>query len=693
MPARDGKSGCFLQQKLEMAQNEERRVQFFRLLSDESYSSDLTDDSYEYYQTEIYEQLPSTQTQNQAVLSDGQVGQRADPNVPLRALPLCIQKKRSTRELRQQQRLNIAYWESWSQSQKIFRRRLREQIAISLSGLLPWRHTLIKIEGLFGMGVKGYFTFLRYLLFLNLFHSMIIGGTIVIPSLMYRTKTISSYGLFFLDIFHRNESLIYFRFYERGSLDKSCLNTPLLFLLGIISLLIISFGMVVHRMVVGYKNTRLMGKRFNTNMSNKVFSGWDFCIQDHSAADLKHNLIRNELKMDMEEQGFHLKVSQRTVKHWACLTLLRVLVNIAVLCLLGGSFYLIYYVTTYSKPQKDHWMMDMFFNYLPPITITMANYLLPRAFCKFAAFEDYSLTTQLNLTLIRSVFLKLTSLGIYIFSLYAQHTPGSNKITDTCWEDNFGKKMLHLSVFDLLACIVNTFFVSLPLKWLVESCKESTLAKNVGKTEFMITQHVLDLVYGQTASWVGVFFSPLLPAINAVKLILIFYMKKFTVLHCCAPPSKVFRTYSSSVMFHFMLLLGLIMAVLHLSISLTSLLPGNCGPFKAKNMSSVMNDCVKSLPDLVQTSVSFVASDAFALILIMAEIVILTFFVSRGQANRKAIERLKDMLVMCSADKRFLVMQHTNKMRLQHRKWGEHLSATSGASVDSHLTHRRDLCD
>lgn len=41
----------------------------------------------------------------------------------------------------------------------------------------------------------------------------------------------------------------------------------------------------------------MLGKRYSTNVSYKIFSGWDFTIQDPSAAILKHSFIRNDLKV------------------------------------------------------------------------------------------------------------------------------------------------------------------------------------------------------------------------------------------------------------------------------------------------------------------------------------------------------------------------------------------------------------
>lgn len=54
------------------------------------------------------------------------------------------------------------------------------------------------------------------------------------------------------------------------------------------------------------------------------------------------------------------------------------------------------------------------------------------------------------------------------------------------------------------------------------------LAKWWGQQEFAVPQNVLEIVYGQTICWIGTFYCPLLPAINTVKYILVFYLKKVT---------------------------------------------------------------------------------------------------------------------------------------------------------------------
>lgn len=54
----------------------------------------------------------------------------------------------------------------------------------------------------------------------------------------------------------------------------------------------------------------------------------------------------------------------------------------------------------------------------------------------------------------------------------------------------------------------------------------SLIAKWVGRQSFLIPFNVLDLVYSQTVSWVGLYYCPLLPLIGTVTLTATFYIKK-----------------------------------------------------------------------------------------------------------------------------------------------------------------------
>ncbi|XP_056227612.1 transmembrane channel-like protein 7 [Seriola aureovittata] len=677
-------------------------VNFKRLLSDESTHSTLSLDSdYEYYHTEIFDQLPSIQAcrpeQNrQGVLEVCEVYQGSpEPGdklinghlsrgprdklstQPLRNLAMCIQAKRDTRDRRKMQIRNIGFWESWRRGQNINRKRVWAQMGETLSSLLLWQHTLHTIEGRFGVGVKAYFVFLRYLIYLNLINCAFIWGFILGPTTFYGRSNSSeplkfggndSFLDFFLGSGYLDRSPVFFGFYTRGSLNMPCLNTPLMYFAGIITIFFLSLILVVRRTTVGYKHTWMLGKRYSMNVSYKIFCGWDFNIQDPDAATLKQSFNRNDLKLFLEEQSFSLRESQRTLGQRVRLYLLRFILNVLVLSLLGGSFCLIYFATKTSLNDRGQYgLVSLFLQYLPPITITSLNLVFPHIFHKISSFEDYSFTTQVNATLVRSIFLKLASLGIYLFFLF----PTAGHQGHWCKENQFGREMYKLCIFNFLSTFCNAFLVGYPRKLLREKYPTSLLTRLLGKQHFPITLYVLDLVYSQTGSWVGMYYCPLLPLIGTVTLVATFYIKKFMVLRCCVAEHRMFRASTSSVLFHFMLLLGLLMAATTVGFefyqqdgTLNNIYMSSCGPFgNGETVFNVTGVCVESLPSLAQSTLHYLSSEAFALPLILAEIIILTSYVSRGRANQKAIERLKDMLIMSSSDKRFLVKQHTTMLR------------------------------
>ncbi|XP_068448566.1 transmembrane channel-like protein 7 [Clinocottus analis] len=685
---------------------EHNAVNFMRLLSDESTVSTVSSDSCEYYQTEIFDQLPSIQASRpkqdrqglwetyEADQGGPDAGERISNGLlsrgpkdkaftqPLRNLVMCIQGKRDARERRKMQISNIGFWESWRRSQSINRKRVWAQMRGALSGLLPWLHTLHTIEGRFGVGVKAYFVFHRYLFFLNLLHCALVCGFILGPTAFYGRSNSSeplkfggkdSVLDFFLGSGYLDRSPVFFGFYTRGSLNLQCLNTPLLYLAGMLIILFLSLILVVRRTTVGYKHTWMLGKPYGMNVSYKIFCGWDFAILDPAAATLKHCFIRNDVKLFLEEQSFSLRQAQRTLGHRARLYLLRFVLNLLVLSLLGGAFFLIYFATKTSQNETGHyWLVSLVLQYLPPITITFVNLLLPHIFRKISFFEDYSFTMQVNATLVRSIFLKLASLGIYLFFIFT--TTNHQQSSFHCRENMFGREMYKLCIFNFLATFCNAFLLNYPRKLLQEKYPSSLLARLLGNQRFLIPFKVLDLVYSQTVSWVGVYYCPLLPLIGTVTLMATFYIQKFTVLRCCVAEQRMFRGSSSSVLFHFMLLLGLLMAATTLGFNLYQTettqdeYMSSCGPFgNGETVFNVTRVCVNSLPSPAQTTLRYLASEAFVLPLILAEILILTSYLSRGRANQKAIERLKDMLVMSSSDKRFLVKQHATMLRHQRK--------------------------
>ena len=56
---------------------------------------------------------------------------------------------------------------------------------------------------------------------------------------------------------------------------------------------------------------------------------------------------------------------------------------------------------------------------------------------------------------------------------------------------------------------------------------------------FNVALNTMNLIYSQSLAWFGIFYSPLLPVVQLIKLFLVFYLKKLTVLKFSSPFKKV----------------------------------------------------------------------------------------------------------------------------------------------------------
>uniref|UniRef100_A0A8C4L7G1 Transmembrane channel-like protein n=1 Tax=Equus asinus asinus TaxID=83772 RepID=A0A8C4L7G1_EQUAS len=289
------------------------------------------------------------------------------------------------------------------------------------------------------------------------------------------------------------------------------------------------------RMVKGLPQKLFLGQEYKSPLSAKVFSSWDFCIQGEQASTIKKHEISNEFKVELEEGHRFLLEQQQTRAQRVCHLLTYLRVNILIGLLVVGAISAIFWATKYSQDNKEE-SLFVLLQYLPPGVIALVNFLGPLLFVFLVQLENYSPNTEVNLTLMWCVVLKLASLGMFSFSLgQTVLCIGRNKTSCKsygydacdyqCWENSVGEELYKLSIFNFLLTVAFAFLVTLPRRLLVERFSGPFWAW-LGREEFLVPKNVLDIVAGQTVTWMGLFYCPLLPLLNSAFIFLTFQIKK-----------------------------------------------------------------------------------------------------------------------------------------------------------------------
>ncbi|XP_041582792.1 transmembrane channel-like protein 6 [Vulpes lagopus] len=302
-----------------------------------------------------------------------------------------------------------------------------------------------------------------------------------------------------------------------------------------------------------------------------VFCSWDHKVTQKRASRVQHDNIRTHLKELLAEWQL------RQVPQSLCGRLRQVAVlGLVWLLCLGTALGCTVAVYAFSEltikspvsTEQEGALLAL------PTVVCVLNLGAPYLYRCLAALERHdSPVLEVYVAICRNLILKMVILGILCYHWLGRRV---GVLKEQCWENFVGQELYRLMVLDFIFVLLDTLFGE--LVWRLIS--EKKLKRE--KPEFDIAGNVLELIYGQTLTWLGVLFSPLLPAIQIIKLLCLFYVKKTSLMaNCQAPRRPWLASHMSTVFVSLLCFPSFLGAAVFLCYAVWQVRPSStCGPFR-----------------------------------------------------------------------------------------------------------------
>ncbi|XP_071489426.1 transmembrane channel-like protein 7 [Diadema antillarum] len=550
-----------------------------------------------------------------------------------------------------------------------------------------WRNSIKEIEGNFGSGVTSYFLLLKWLLLLNIPVFFLSLGFISTPQFIYQpsarynhSETFSGWDLLTGAGWFKDTEL-YCGYYtnETFSVDgKNSYSMPLAYLFTSVGFFLIILIVIAQGMSKAYRQYFVTGDRHYNFFTARAFCGWDYSITSESTAKLRNKSIYLELA---EALSSHHETNEFGCCKQLGIYLLRLVVNITVLGIIAGACYIIIFM--YENVVDDIDTEIMVIRELAvPLIIGGYNLILPYMFSVLSSLEKYSNPRmQLYVALFRTFLMKASVLCVlyYFWFNRISCTEGQANNCVECWETFIGTEVYKLVIIDFILQSLATFFLEFIRRVGRDHCCQS-----FASPEFDIARNTMDLIQTQTYTWIGMYFAPLLMVVNIFKLVVIFYVKKVSVLYNCKPSLRPWKAGLAKTVFLGILFLMYLICLGAIGYSIVQIEPSDsCGPFRGRNATY---DVVIDLFSRWQESEKVISTVVVILTnpgILVAVILILSLLVyyrrSVAMGYKETVKRLKNQINLEGKDKRFLLRMLQDAIKKRNKALG--ITSENGSVV------------
>ncbi|KAL1278027.1 hypothetical protein QQF64_024700 [Cirrhinus molitorella] len=552
-------------------------------------------------------------------------------------------------------------------------RRFRAGLASAHRYLTIWHDTLKDIGGRFGTSVLSYFLFLKWLLKFNLFSLIINFCFITIPQIVHAPNISSVTGFRGLELLtgvgHFNQTVLYYGGYNGEVIaSKPVYNMQLAYFFTIAAYLVLCGVSLIYSMSRSFQKNFVLETGPVSGGAWRLLCSWDFSVVNEKAIQYNKNNLAVQLKESLSErlqEKDKMSLSDR-IKHLS-LNILAWLISLglAVGCSAGIYFLGTDQELAFSFNHNPNDLTAEASTLLLPVVVSLINLIVPLLYSLISKMESYSNPrAKIYIIIVRNIVLKMSILGI-LCSYWLNIVP--EKVS--CWESFVGQSVYRLLIFDFIFCLFGIFYGEFLLNVIGTTCIQS-----LGVPEFDIARNVLDLIYAQTLAWIGIYFSPLLPVIQVLKLFIIFYLKKISLSMNCQPPKHSGRAAQIQTVFIALLFFPSFVGALSMvSFTVWSLKPSDeCGPFQGLDtpFHTIFN-WTASIQGPPETNwvwwifENVLRSELFYYLISLIILVITYFLWQITQGRKQLIKILRQQIVNEGKDKAFLLnkMQNLQKQR------------------------------